>query len=110
MRFDFTISHVPGKNLTIADTLLRAPCSNSTQDDRLLHDEADAYVQVMIQTLPATEKRLAEIKRRQEEDEVCKQIVKYCQKGWPSIRSIPEALKKFHPVAAELSVQKGLLL
>ena len=75
-----------------------------------MQDETDAYVQVTIQTLPATENRLVEIKRRQKEDEVCKQIVKYCQKGWPSIKSIPQALKKFYPVAAELSVQNGLLL
>ena len=80
-----------------------------TKDDNLLQDETDAYIQLMIQTLPATENRLEEIKRRQE-DEVCKQIVKYCQKGWPSIKSIPQALKKFYPVAAELSVQNGLLL
>ena len=32
------------------------------------------------------------------------------QRGWPSIKKIPQALKKFYQVAAELSVQKGLLL
>ena len=29
MRLNFSIYHVPGKNLTIADTLSRAPCSSS---------------------------------------------------------------------------------
>ena len=83
MRFNFSISHVPGKNLTIADTLSRAPCSSSTNNDRLLLEETNAksYVQVMIQALPATENRLEEIRRRQKEDEVRKQIVKYCQRG-----------------------------
>ena len=109
MRFNFNIYHIPGKNLTIADMLSRASYSRLTKDDNLLPDETDAYVQVMIQTLPATENRLEEIKRRQE-DKVCKQIVKYCPKGWPSIKSIPQTLKKFYPVAAELSVQNGLLL
>ena len=71
----------------MADTLSRAPCSSLTKDDNLLQDETDAYIQVMIQTLPATENRLDEIKRRQEEDEVCKQIVKYCQKGGPVLRA-----------------------
>ena len=50
MLFNFSICHVPGKNLTIADTLSRIPCSSSTKDDCLLQDEADAYVQFMIQT------------------------------------------------------------
>ena len=110
MRFNFSISHVPGKNLTIADTLSRAPCSRSTNNDRLLQDETDVYLQVTIQALPATESRLEEITRRQKEDEVCRQIAKYCQRGWPCISKIPQALKKFYPVAAELSVHKGLLL
>ena len=110
MRFNFSISHVPGKNLVIADTLSRAPSSRATSGDHLLQDEADAYVQMMIQTLPATETRLAEIQRKQEEDEVCKQIVKYCEKGWPKANSIPHSLKKFYPVAGELMVQNGLLL
>ena len=33
MRFDFKIAHVPGKDLTVADTLLRAPTAISTEDD-----------------------------------------------------------------------------
>ena len=36
MRFQFTISHVPGKELTIADALSRAPASTSTESDELL--------------------------------------------------------------------------
>ena len=75
-----------------------------------MQDETDAYIQVTIQILPATENHLEEIRRRQKEDEVCEQIVKYCQRGWPSIKKIPQALKKFYPGEAELSVQKGLLL
>ena len=37
--------------------------------------------QITPHTLPATENRLKEM-RRQKEDEVCKRIVKYCQRGW----------------------------
>lgn len=81
MCFSFQISHVPGKNLTIANVLLRAPSSASTSDDQLLQDEADAYIQLTLQSLPATEKRLNKIERKQKEDEVYQQIVKYCKKG-----------------------------
>ena len=34
MRFDFSISHVPGKNLVMADTLSRSPILNSPLDRR----------------------------------------------------------------------------
>jgi hypothetical protein len=33
MRFDFSISHVAGKDLNIADTLSRAPVENMSQSD-----------------------------------------------------------------------------
>ena len=36
MRFNFTISHVPGKELTIADTLFRASVSTSSAVDEHL--------------------------------------------------------------------------
>ena len=83
MRYDFTISHIPGKDLTIADALSRAPSSTATSDDQSLQREVDAYVQTAMASLPATEGRLEEIKYEQEKDEVCQLLKKYCKIGWP---------------------------
>ena len=110
MRFDFKITHVPGKDLTIADTLSRAPASISTKDDQLLQSEADVYVQAAMLALPATEKRLNEIRKKQKEDQVCDQVMRSCKRGWPTVKSLPASVRKFYPVAAELSIQRGLLL
>ena len=44
MRFEFSISYVPGKELLIADALSRAPATDPTPADLLLQQEADAYV------------------------------------------------------------------
>ena len=66
MRFDFSISHIPGKDLVIADTLLRAPIGQPTKGDQLLQQETRAFVSAVIQNLPASEKRLGEIKEHQE--------------------------------------------
>ena len=85
-------------NLAIADVLSRALCSSSTTEDYLMQDESKAYLQLTMQNLPATEKRLLEIRRRM-------RYVEYCQEGWPGIKSVPKALKTFYPVAAELSIQ-----
>ena len=60
--------------------------------------------------LPATEKRLKEIRMKQEQYEVCSQIKKYCDNGWPDKKSIPIAVKSYFPVSAELSVVGGLLM
>ena len=49
MQFQFTIGHVPGKELTIADTLSRAPQSNPTATEELLQLEANTFVNMVLQ-------------------------------------------------------------
>ena len=56
MRFKFTISHIPGKNLLLADALSRAPISEAVNEDLFLQQETAAYVSTVVQSLPATEK------------------------------------------------------
>ena len=44
MQFDFTISHVPGNELTIADALSRAPVSTSSAVDQSLQSETTSFL------------------------------------------------------------------
>ena len=110
MRFSFTISHVPGKSLLVADALSRAPCSDPVDEDTLLQQETAVYVNTVVQSLPVTERQLERIRQHQKEDEVCQQVAAYCQSGWPSRQTIAEAVRHYYPVAAELSVENGLLM
>ena len=55
MRFDYVISHVPGKNLQIADELSRSPVSSATTADSELQKDVSAYVDLLMQILPATD-------------------------------------------------------
>ena len=110
MRFLFTISHVPGKDLKIADTLSRAPVADPTAEDAFLQQEVTAYVDFVIGHLPATEQRLEEIRACQEADKTCQQIAEFCQAGWPEKSMLPVEVKPYYSVSAELTVQKGLLL
>ena len=61
-RFDFTISHVPGKSLMTADTLSQAPLKkglidsderNERHKEDKLHKEAEAYVRVILICIPS---------------------------------------------------------
>ena len=56
MKFSYQISHIPGKNLVIADVLSRAPSPHISTADYELKTEVDAYVNAMITSLPATDK------------------------------------------------------
>ena len=110
MRFLYTISHVPGKELAIADALSRAPAAVTSATSNALESETAAYVDFIVKNLPASEQRLKEIKECQEADPVCQQIVELCLSGWPAKQSLPTELKPYHTVSAELAVENGLLL
>ena len=83
MRYQYSIAHVAGKELCTADTFSRAPVDiPDTQSQQLQHDVA-AYVNLVIDHLPAMEKRLKEIQKEQEEDPVYLQVKLFCQNRWP---------------------------
>ena len=107
MRFHFRIVHVPGKELNTADTLSRAPLRTDNESDRDKSNQVDAYIEAIVNSLPATEERIETIRTEQEKDHVCKQIKHYCEAGsinWTG------PLKPYYPVRMELAVAKGLLL
>ena len=110
MRFQFSITHVPGKALTTADALSRAPLTQTTLADEQLTVDSDIYVSAVLQNLPVTDKRLAEIQKAQEQDAVCEAVKQTCKQGWPNHSSLKGVLKKYASEADHLSVQDGILL
>ena len=109
-RFHYTVSHVPGKALTVADALSRAPHDDTDSSDDEFHHEVEAFVNLVLKELPASESRLKEIKEKQLQDETCQMLMKYCQSEWPPRSNIVSSAKPYIPVANELSVCEGILL
>ena len=109
LRFDFTISHVLGKELTTADALSRAP-SKSTS--RVKQEEViELYVENILLQLPASDKRLEEIAAAQKEDPICRKLFEYCKEGWPDmIHQLPSSLSPYWSSRGEISQVQGLLL
>ena len=107
MRFNYTISHVPGKDLVTADTLSRAP--SSTTADRRHEEEINLYVENVLLHLPASDKRLEEISARQKEDPLCQKLAEYCEEGWPDIAKLPNSMRAYWSSQGEISWVQGLL-
>ena len=107
MRYQFTISHVPGKDLHIADTLSRAPTSQSTLTDAQFHWKVDV-IHLVTDSLLITEERLLHIRRKQEEDAVCQELKQYCLNGWPESSKVKGFVKLCQPISSEISIQDGL--
>ena len=78
MRFRYSISHVPGRELNTADTLSRAPVSEVDGRDDDFHKEVNVFVNFVVRNLPATEERLQVIRNQQDEDSVCRQLKVCC--------------------------------
>ena len=91
-----------------ADTLSRAPLQILSPADSQLQEDSDAYVVMTIESLPATEPTLEQIKEALKADDVCQQVMQYCNEGWPERVSGP--LKQNFPLRLELTVHDGLLL
>ena len=61
MRFDYTIVHIPGKSICTTDALSRPPIEMTSCSDSSFEQEVDAYVNSIINNLPATDARLKKI-------------------------------------------------
>ena len=106
MRFDYLINHVPGKNLEIADALSRAPSGRPEEIDRQIETESDAYVHSVVNNMPASDKRMAEIRKDQKADATCSRLMKYCTDGWPE----SEKTGPYWAIASELSIYDDILM
>ena len=110
MRFSYTISYIPGKKLVVTDALSRAPISSSTHNDDEFQAEVEMFANTVVQSVPVIVKRLKEIQKAQEADEICQKLYQYCKSGWPHRQSIVGAVQPYISVASEITVHGGLLL
>ena len=91
LRFDFTISHVLGKELTTADALSRALSKSTSRVKQ--EEDIELYVENILLQLPASDKRLEEIAAAQKEDPICRKLFECCKEGWPDmIQQLPSSL------------------
>ena len=109
MRYKYTISHVPGKNLYTADTLSRAP-SQSTDSKNELQLETNVYVDFVMDNLPASETKLEQIKFAQDRDNVCIKIKQYCKEGWPEKSSLDNEMQIYWSFRGDFTIQREILM
>jgi len=62
IRFNYTMVRVPGKSLCTADVLSQSPIHTTSSSDLTFQKEVDAYVNLLIDNLPATDTQLIQIK------------------------------------------------
>ena len=84
MRYSFSIAHVPGKYLYTADALSRAPLRVTIdRGSEEFQREMNFYVNAVLVQLPASHRRLEEIRREVAKDDTLAIVSRYVKTGWP---------------------------
>ncbi|GBN27584.1 Retrovirus-related Pol polyprotein from transposon 17.6 [Araneus ventricosus] len=109
MKFSYTIVHIPGKELFAADALSRNPQKVPYKREEL-EVEIDAFIQMITSSLPASSRRLDELRVSQLKDETCQKLTDYVLKGWPSKKEADTLCAPYWQNRYEISVQDGLLM
>ena len=100
-RYDYTISHVPGKLLHTADTLSRAPLPTTIHPDSL-QEEVEVFVESLVSNLSTTEDRLQGYGEAQADDS--KEVMQFCKDGWPNRCPANTSLIPYWRIRSQLSV------
>ena len=93
MGFDYSVEYIPGKYIYTADALSRAPISNvQCSAENELQKDISLYGNSVMTSLPASDKKLDEIMKAQNEDSLCTQLKKDCVEGWPEPHKLKDEI------------------
>ncbi|GBN33418.1 hypothetical protein AVEN_158693-1 [Araneus ventricosus] len=87
IKFSYIVVHIPGKELFAADALSRNPQKVPYKREEL-EAEIDAFIQMITSSLPASSRRLDELRVAELKDETCQKLTDYVLKGWPSKKEV----------------------
>lgn len=108
MRYTYDIVYVPGRDLTVADTLSRSPLQKAESTE--LEDDVQGYLHWVASSIPVTAPSLQQIAEEQKRDPVCQALVKLCAKGWPSRRDVGLSLKSYWEERQNIAVNNDVLM
>ena len=111
--YNLKLQYVPGKDLHVPDMLSRA-CSVTSKpsvSEKLLTDEADYQIHMVIQNLKCSDSMHLKLKNETVNDLELAQVINYIEDGWPNyITDCPDYVKLYWPHRADLCLYDGYVL
>ncbi|KAL6462444.1 hypothetical protein MHYP_G00288660 [Metynnis hypsauchen] len=107
-RYDIVITHKPGKQIPVADTLSRKPieCNENS-----LSEDMDLQIHSVGSNAPISDNKLAEIKAATAREEQLSMLRRVITSGWPESRKkCPPAIAAYWNHRDEISETNGILL
>lgn len=102
--YDFELRYKPGAEMTLSDTLSRAPACD-------VRDDTSVEIVNNLAFTPFSKTRLEQIRKEVDHDEALAELKKVIQQGWPILRQdVPESVRPFFDYRDELAMQDGIIL
>ena len=110
MWYMYDVEYVPGKLLSTADLLSRIPTTNISNTEKNFVSVVEAHVNLVINSLPATNDGLQNIRYELLVDPICSQVIEFSQNGWPSNKNLHYKFQPYRKVSDDLCYHRGLLM
>uniref|UniRef100_A0A1A8CXN4 Gypsy retrotransposon integrase-like protein 1 n=1 Tax=Nothobranchius kadleci TaxID=1051664 RepID=A0A1A8CXN4_NOTKA len=112
MRYSYTISHIPGKEILTADALSRAPVDHDPDSKATaeLLEDTNIYVEEIVKCMPATPSYITQLREQLKTDSICSDVMAFCQSSWPEYSHLTGPIKAYWPHRDTLTVHDNLLL
>ncbi len=88
--------------------MFRQPVSPAQTIDKLYEQEVAQYISIVIQSFPASESKIKQIKKKNADD-LCSKVQQSFVCGWPAPRVLKGELKHFWQLRHKLCVHHNLL-
>ena len=106
LRYDYTVTFVPGKFMFIADTLSRAFFQDKVSDD----PELEAVVHVVSKHLAVSPEKRLEFQDATKQDQVLQQVLWYHKNGWPMyVKDVSVDSRWYWKFQSEISYSDNLI-
>ena len=90
--------------------LSRAPSRNIEKSESDFENDTTAFVDMIMESFPASNNRLEEIRREQASDPIIQELSRLCREGWTKKSKVRTDLLSYWPMRAEFADHDGLLL
>lgn len=108
-KYDVKMIYTPGKFMFAADTLSRAVNKKESPDEQK-SAEIQAYVDMIVTSLPVSAERTEQIRKATRLDDTMKELKKTILTGWPEQkRDCPRQIQDYWAYRAELSVVNDIV-
>ncbi|XP_033099379.1 uncharacterized protein K02A2.6-like [Anneissia japonica] len=107
-KYDLSLTYTPGKELWAADAMSRAvDKTTAAEEDQRLENYVEAYIRMVITSLPVAQSQMQNIKAATQGDETLLQFRKTIRERWPDKRTqCPSSIVEFWNYRDELDKQK----